>query len=87
MMDHTNPSIKRCLTPDERDEIQASWRGLQAKLQPVGALVEQADLVDCDELHTAFGQLAGVFDDFERAVMRAQQVRLLHAGHNRPTPE
>ena len=84
-MDDTNPSGERCLTSDERRELEANWRAFQAELQPFGEMVEHAAEVDCDELHDAFLRVADVFDEVERVVMRAQQIRLLRPTQDRQT--
>ena len=83
MMGDALPHNETCLSPDERREVEAAWRALQTRLQPLGEMIEHADKVECNELHAAFLQLATAFDTFERAVMRAKQIRLLHAEHQR----
>ncbi len=80
-MDDTPLADELCLRPDERHEVEAAWRALQARLQPLGELIEQADTVKCDELHALFLNMVAAFDKLERAVMRAKQIRLLHAAH------
>ena len=80
-MDETVPSTDRCLTTSERRELQAAWASLQSALQPLGDLVGQADLVDCDKLHETFLSLSDEFEKVEHLIMRAKQIRLLHAGH------
>ncbi len=86
-MDDMNPSEERCLTPEERRELEGSWRAFQMELQPFGEMVEHAAEVDCDELHDAFLRLADVFDEVERVVMRAQQIRLLRGTQARQASE
>ena len=78
-MDQPDPREETCLTPEERQEVDAAWQTLQTALQPVGAMIDQGDLIDCDDLHTAFLLLADTFERLERAVMRPQQIRLHHA--------
>ena len=82
MMEETNPVGERCLTAEERRELAATWERLQAALHPMGAMIEQEDEVDCDELYAAFLHFSEACEAFERAVMRAKQIRLLHAGHS-----
>ncbi len=82
-MGDTSPHDETCLSPDERREVEAAWRAMQTRLQPIGEMIEHADKVECNELHAAFLQLAVAFDRFERTVMRAKQIRLLHAALHR----
>jgi hypothetical protein len=82
-MDDTTLYDETCLSPDEHREVEAAWRALQVRLQPVGEMIEHAAKVDCKDLYAAFLHLAVAFDTFEQAVMRAQQIRLLHAAHRR----
>jgi hypothetical protein len=82
-MSSTYPGNETCLSEDERREVVAAWHDLQSTLQPIGELIEQTDQVDCQALHSAFLRVASSFETFERAVMRAQQVRLLHAAQQR----
>jgi hypothetical protein len=83
MMDNTYPANETCLTEDERREVTGAWRNLRSTLQPIDALIEQTDQVDCQELHAAFLRVATAFETFERTIMRAQQIRLLHAAQQR----
>ena len=80
-MDETIPSTNMCLTTAERRELQQAWTRMLAALQPLGDLVDHADEVDCNMLHQAFLKLADEFENVEHLVMRAKQIRLLHAGH------
>ena len=86
-MDELDPLYERCLTPDERRELEQTWRDLQTEMQSFGKLVEQADEIDCDQLHDAFLRLADVFDEVERVVMRAKQFRLRYATPDRDTTD
>ena len=78
-MDEINPGGEQCLTAEERRELQAAWREFQAELEPFGAMVARAEMIDCADLHDAFLRLVDVFEEVERAVMRARQIRLLTA--------
>ena len=82
-MTEMNPTGEKCLTEEERRELQTAWQAYDAAQQPFQKMVAHVDGVDCDELHDAFLHLADLFEEVERAIMRAQQVRLLHAGHSR----
>ena len=86
-MDNLNPSDEICLTPEERRELQAAWRDFEAALQPLSEMIRQAEEVNCDDLHSAFLRATDVYDEVERAIMRAKQVRLLHAAHTRHTAD
>lgn len=72
-----NPRDERCLTDEELRELETTWTALQAALRPIDEMIDRGDEVDCSELHDRFVHLADVFDDVERVVMRAQQIRLL----------
>jgi len=78
-MDARNPRDERYLTSEELQDIQATWTTMQAALRPVDEMIRAGGDVDCAGLHDAFVALADVFDDVERIVMRAQQIRLLRA--------
>ncbi len=80
-MEEMNPVGERCLTPEERREINAEWVKLRNAMEPLGNFVEQPDDIDCDELYSSFLRFSEIFDAFERSVMRSKQIRLLHAGH------
>ncbi len=72
-----NPRDERCLTDDELRELETTWTALKTGLRPIDEMIDRGDELDCSELHDAFVRLADVFDDVERVVMRAQQIRLL----------
>lgn len=78
------PGSDKCLTVDERRDLEVAWAEMQVSLGPVGELVGHADEVDCDELHAAFLNLSNAFDKVEHLIMRSKQIRLIrttHAGH------
>jgi|GEM_PF-5035375 len=79
----TIPSDDPCLTPEERRIVDAAWRAFLAALQPVGDVIEQQDAPDCAMLYNSFLKLATNFEALEREIMRAQQIRLLHAAQER----
>ncbi len=72
-----NPRDERCLTDDELRELKTTWTALKTALRPIDEMIDSGDEVDSSKLHDAFVRLADVFDDVERVVMRAQQIRLL----------
>ncbi len=74
---------EKCLSPDERREVAAAWQAMQPALQSMDELIEQAEMVNCQELYEAFQRLTATFDAFERTIMRAQQLRLLQAAQHR----
>ncbi len=80
-METPNPANERCLTLDERRELQEQWVALQATLKQMGSYIEGPQDVDCDELYTLFLRLGDAFEGFERSVMRSKQIRLLHTTH------
>ena len=83
-MSETIPGSDKCLTFDERRDLEAAWAAMQMALEPVAELVGRADEVDCDELHEAFLNLSNAFDKVEHLIMRSKQIRLIrttHAGH------
>ena len=80
-METPNPANERCLTLDERRELQEQWVALQVALKQIGARVEGPQDVDCDELYALFLQTGDAFEAFERSVMRSKQIRLLHTTH------
>ncbi len=81
-MDELVPGTQRCMTPDERRELQAAWADLRTAIQPFTGMVDHADEIDCSALHAAFLSLTDEFDKVEHLVMQAQQIRQLHAGHS-----
>ncbi len=74
---------EKCLNADERREVAAAWQAMQSTLQSMDQLIAQTDMVDCQELYETFQRLTVTFDAFERTIMRAQQLRLLHAAQQR----
>jgi len=72
-----NPRDERCLTDEELRELKTNWTAMKGQLQPIDEMIDRGEEVDCSDLHDAFVRLADVFDDVERVVMRAQQIRLL----------
>ncbi|GAC1644556.1 MAG: hypothetical protein NVS4B8_15330 [Herpetosiphon sp.] len=84
-MNEIRAGATTCLSEEESRELTQSWRTLQAKLTPLATLIEQGVSADCNALHTAFESLAPAYDEFERTVKRAQQLRLVHQGQLRPS--
>ncbi len=76
-MNTRNPRDETCLTSEELQELQATWSAMQSALRPIDEMLQADAEIDAGRLHDAFLALADVFDDVERTVMRAQQVRLL----------
>ena len=82
-MDQMAPGSDRCLTSDEAQELHTAWTGFEAALRPLGALVQRATDIDCDELHDTFLTVADDFERVEHVIMRAKQFRLMRSGHIR----
>ena len=83
-MSESIPGSDKCLTFDERRDLETAWAAMQVSAGFVGELVGRADEVDCDELHEAFLNLSNAFDKVEHLIMRSKQIRLIrttHAGH------
>ena len=80
-MDHLTPEQQKCMTADERAELEAAWKAVQPFWQSLGQIIEGPEQIDCDALHESFLQLADTFDEVERLIMRAKQFRLMQATH------
>ena len=78
-MQELDPANERCLTSEERRELQEQWKALQAALEPVGTHLGGAEDVDCEELYTVFLRLEDTFEAFEHSLMRSKQIRMLRA--------
>jgi hypothetical protein len=76
-MAETFPGNEPCLTEDELQELTAAWTATQPHLEALGNLIARGLDVDCDELHEVFLALADAFEQVERLVMRAKQLRTI----------
>jgi hypothetical protein len=80
-MEMMNPVGERCLTSEERQEIKEAWNNLRDALEPMDRMVGDPEEIDCENLYATCLRCSEAFDAFQHAVMRAKQVRLLHAAH------